>query len=88
VVTHDANVFTEVGRALWSDVIETLRERDEATPLRRASGTTRERSTSLGERSTSLGERSTSLGERPNFEGERRKTSRFVARSAVAPANS
>lgn len=52
-LTQDVDVFTEVDRSLSYDLIEELRERYAAAHLHRASGTTRERSTSEGECSTS-----------------------------------
>jgi hypothetical protein len=74
LLTQDADVSTDVDRSLWYDRIEELRERQQATRLRRASGKTGESSTIEGERST--------------IEGERGKNSRAGAASAVSRAES
>ena len=79
--TQDAEVFTDLDRSLWYDLIEELHERDAAARQRRASAKT-------GERSTSEGERSNFVGDRSNSEHDRGKNSRALAKSAVSPAKS
>jgi hypothetical protein len=74
LLTRDADASTDVDRSRWYDRIEELRERQQATRLRRASGKTGESSTIEGERSTA--------------EGERGKNSRAGAASAVSRARS
>ena len=54
------DISTHLDRPLWYDRVEEIRDRYEATRLRRASGS--KRSTHEGERSAHEGERGKSLG--------------------------
>jgi hypothetical protein len=59
LLTQGADVFTEIDRSLWSDLIEALRERYAAAHLRLASGKKGNRSKSEGDRSNSGRDRGT-----------------------------
>jgi hypothetical protein len=72
------NVFTNVDRSLWYDLIGERREGYADTRLRRASSKT-------GDRSTSGGDRSNFEGNRSNFEHYRGKSSRAGARIGSIP---
>jgi RNA polymerase sigma factor (sigma-70 family) len=62
LLTQDALAFTNIDRSPWYDLIEELRERYDATRLRRAAAKKGKRSTPQGERSTHEGERDKNRG--------------------------
>jgi hypothetical protein len=74
LLTQDADMFTDVDRSRWCDLIEELRERYQAARLRRASGKTGERSNSEGDRSNSEGDRGKTAGDGSKSVGDARKT--------------
>ena len=56
LVSKDADLFTEADRSVWYDAIEGLRERYEASRIRRVSTQTRDRSNLKGDRSITEGD--------------------------------
>jgi hypothetical protein len=70
LLTQDADMFTDVDRSRWCDLIEELRERYRAARLRHASGKTGERSTSEGDRGKTAGDGSNSVGGARKTDGD------------------
>jgi hypothetical protein len=77
-LTQDADVFTDVDRSLWYDLIEELCERYTA-------GKTGEGSTSEGDRSNSEGDRGKTAGDGSNSVGDAGKTGWRRGLHASAP---
>jgi RNA polymerase sigma factor (sigma-70 family) len=82
LLSQDADIFTDVDRSVWYDLIEELRERYEGSRARRVSRRPRELSTSERDLSNSARDLSRSARDVPNSEGAAANSERATSNAA------